>query len=143
MQDSTFIYFDFVLTVARLHNVIEAMLKHEGITVPGITTSQALYLVYLCDREDVDLIDDKVIDAKRFYYTISRLESKGLLQIQTKGKSIQAFEATPKGQQVIDTITQILTVQFRQLTLRGLRVNDLSHILTLIYRFERFWTSKA
>lgn len=144
MHDSNFIYADFILTIQRLSQTFTALLKHEctDLTLSDINFHQALYMLYLVEQKDVVYIEDRKINRKNFYYTVNKLHKLEYINVEFNGKFIKNIDPTRKGQRVIDALHKIFDKQLRQLLFNGMIVTELSHILTLIYRFEKFWLNQ-
>lgn len=141
MQDALFIYMDFVLTLSRLHTIISKVLKQQC-NVTDITHSQALYMMYLVEQCDIDFIDEHKINSKHFYYIVSKLVDKDYIKTKFVGKTLKSIHPTDKGKILINNLSKIFEYQIKELLFAGLVPSELSHIITLIYRFEKFWIDK-
>lgn len=144
MQDSTFIYIDFILTIQRLATTITALLKKEcfEMQLEHINFDQVLYMMYLIECKDIEYIEERKINKKNFYYTVNRLRNLGYIDIESEGKFIKTINSTDKSKQIINKLHHIFEKHIRKLLFNGMVITELSHILTLIYRFEKFWVNQ-
>lgn len=140
MQDKIFVYMDFILTMQRLTVILQNLaIKACQELNPTISGEQILYLYHFLLNPTLDDISDKKYNRKNFYYTLKKLSKEGYIKLNINGRHITSIEATPSGQAIVTQIENMCNNQFKQLLFHGMNTSELSHVLTLVYRFEKFW----
>lgn len=140
MQDNILIYIDFINTMQNINQILELIIKSE-INQKNITdiTAQQLILLYQLYSDNYQTVKQKQYDKKHFYYTLQKFKKQEYINMKTEGKLILSVTLTDKGKKSVSLFEQLFEKQFKQLLFNGMSTTELSHVLTVIYRFEKFW----
>ena len=137
MHESMEMYRDFVFSIHRMNYIVKRLFDHEMHLLDNRINFTDIIAIYYFTEENKQGEINPMSYHHYMLETAKHLADMGYMKINAQNNSIML---TALGLDLKDKLDTRFTNHAKHLLFKGLLFKELSHILTIMSRFEVFWS---
>lgn len=135
MHDTAEMYREFICSIHRLDHIVSKLFDKELHIIEDSIKFDDIVVLYYFTEDQYQIEHDDSSYRKHIKMIADKLIRMGLLE-----KADDVWKLTALGQEVKTKFDNKLSHHAKNLMFKGLMSKELSHVLTLMSRFEVFWS---